>query len=182
MRIWRVVTSMTKFRVAAGCMALWTVATASVGAGQGDVLTGPQVRSGVLIRTGLLTFFTGENRFVGVTVTELGAPESRSTVRVAFYDAADRLVFSEEGTLQRGLPVRLELPLNMADKLVQLRMSAEIVGRPGRDSIPVLVLESIDLDSFAIEERVFCAPPEDKEGATPWCPPPAVATSFVTRG
>jgi hypothetical protein len=182
MQVRRVVTSKTKYRVAAGCIAMWMVATASAGARQGDVLTGPQVQSGVLIQTGLLTFFTGEKRFVGVTVTELGAPESRSTVRVAFYDAADRLVFREEGVLQRGFPVRIELPLHMADKLVQLRMSAEIVGRPGRDSIPILVLESIDLDAFAIEERVFCAPPEDKQGATPWCPPPAVATSFTTRG
>jgi hypothetical protein len=156
------------------------LAAASSGA-QTEVLTSVPVYTGVLIQTGLLTYATGENRSADVTVTELGAPGATSTVRVTFYDEADRAIFRDEGELQRGQPVHVVFPLHMPDGSVRLRASVLIVEKTGKKTLPVMVLESVDLGSFAIEERVSCSPPEDKEGVTPYCPPPAIATKIAVR-
>ena len=174
----KVVTSIARHRAAAGCLVISMLA-ASPGVAQTVVLTSPQVYPGILIQTGLLAFITGPGRSAEVTVTELGAVGARSTVRVTFYDATDRAIFRGEGELQRGRPVHVKLPLNMPERTVRLRASILIVDRAGQKTLPVTVLESVDIDSFAIEERVSCAPPEEKEDI--WCPPIAIATHITVQ-
>lgn len=180
MWIQRLSTSMTRHRLALGGVVISMLAASSSGA-QTDVLTAVPVYPGVLIQTGFITYVTGEHRSADVTVTELGAPGAVSTVRVTFYDEADRAFFREERELLRGQPVHVTLPLDMPDRSVRLRASVLIVEKTGKKTLPVMVLESVDLGSLAIEERVSCAPPEDKEGVTPYCPPPGMATSIAVR-
>ncbi len=75
-----------------------------------------------------------------------------------------------------------ELPLDMGEPLVQLRASISIVGPSGRQSAPVVVLEDIDHGSFAIEQRISCAPPASREGpVTPYCPD-VVVTNITIGG
>ena len=171
------VRSITKHRVAIGGIVMWMVAASSSGAQ--SVLTSVPVYPGVLIQMGLVSFVTGRDQSAEVTVTELGSPDALSTVRVVFYDETDRAIFKEEGTLRRGQPVHVVLPLDMPERSVRLRASVLIVEKTGEKTLPVMVLESVDLGSFAIEERVSCAPPEDKEGVTPYCPPPGVASEVA---
>jgi hypothetical protein len=174
----KVVTSITRHRAAIGCFVIWMLA-ASSGLAQTVMLTSTEVYPAVLIQTGLLTFIPGPGRSAEVTVTELGAPDARSTVRVAFYDETDRAILKDEGELQRGQPVHVKLPLAMPERSVRLRASILIVDKTDAKTLPVVVLESVDINSFAVEERVSCAPPEEKEDI--WCPPIAIATHIAVR-
>jgi hypothetical protein len=72
------------------------------------------------------------------------------------------------------------LPLDMAARRVNLRLLVTLVRDSQSKSLPVMVLEDVDAPSFTIEDRVSCAPPEDKDGATPYCPPPAIVRTFTT--
>jgi hypothetical protein len=135
--------------------------------------------SGIQLETGLHTFFSGTNRFIQVTVTELGGTDVTSTVRVTFFDANDRPIFRDGGTLERGRPVRLELPLAMAQPRVQLRATIRISGLAGRNTAPAVVVEDVDPLSLTIGTRISCAPPIHRQGPVePYCPE-VVATSFV---
>jgi len=162
-----------------GGILIWML-TASSSAAQTTVLTSVPVYPGVLIQTGLLTYATGTYRAAEVTVTELGSAGAMSTVRVTFYDETDRAIFKEEGTLQRGQPFHVVLPLRMPERSVRLRASVLIFEKAGKKTVPVTVLESGDIDSFTI--LVACAPPEEKEdieGIS--CPPPGIATHIAVQ-
>lgn len=142
----------------------------------------PRTLTGVQVETGLLSFFTGDRRAVKVTVTEVGARTAESQVLIVYRNASGRVVARDEGTLRRTGPVTFELPLDMGEPLVQLRASISIVGPSGRQSAPVVVLEDIDHGSFAIEQRISCAPPASREGpVTPYCPD-VVVTSITIGG
>lgn len=157
------------------CLALCLLATAPGGA-QVTAQTATQ------IETGLLSFFSGANRSVKVTVTELGARTVQSQVRIVFFDATDRIVGRHDGVLVRGRPVSFEVPLGTSDPQVQLRASVLLVGATGRRTTPVVVLEDVDADSLTIGQRVTCAPPASREGpVTPFCPG-TVISSFTIGG
>ena len=148
-------------RVLATCAMILAAASA---AGAQELLTGFQ------IDTGLLTFFTGANRSVAISVTELGARTAASDVRITLFDETNRVVFRHDGVLRRDSPVLVDVPLNFSQRRLRLRASVRIVGPAGRNSAPVLVIESADELSLAIEERISCAPPADREGpVTPYC-------------
>lgn len=165
----------TVHRAQLACIVLWLLAASPTGA-QSPTLTGVQ------IETGLLSFFTGGQRVVRVTVTEVAMRAAESQVRIIYRDVSGRVVARDEGILRRTTPVTFALPLDMGEPLVQLRASITIVGPSGRRSAPVVVLEDIDPGSFAIEERVSCAPPASREGpVTPYCPE-VVVTSITTGG
>ena len=102
-------------------------------------------------------------------------------MRVTFFDETDRAIFKDEGTLQRGQPVHVRLPLDMTERSVRLRASILIFEKTGRKSLPIIVLESVDLGSFAVEERISCAPPDDREGVSPYCPPPGLVSTVAAR-
>jgi len=175
----KIVTSATRHRVAVGGILIGML-TASSSAAQTTVLTTVPVYPGVLIQTGLLTYATGAYRTAGVTVTELGSPGAMSTVRVTFYDETDRAIFKDEGTLQRGQPVHVVLPLGMPERSVRLRASVLIFEKTGNKTVPVTVVESGDIDSFTIQ--LACAPPEEKQdihGVS--CPPPGIATHIAVK-
>lgn len=141
-----------------------------------------QGASGVRLESGLLSFFTGAGRTVLLTVTEVGSDTAESRVRLVYRDAADQVVARDEGRLGRGTPYTFELPLEMGDPRVQLRVSVTIARVRGSGSAPVVSVESVDAGSFAIEERVTCAPPASREGpVTPFCPE-FVVTSFSAGG
>jgi hypothetical protein len=171
----RTIVTRTSHRVALGGILIWTL-TASSGGAQTTVLTSVPVYPGVLIQTGLLTYVTGASRTAEVTVTELGSPGATSTVRVTFYDETERAIFKDEGTLKRGQPVHVVLPLSMPQRNVRLRASVLIFERAGKKTVPVTVLESGDIDSFTI--LVACSPPEEKQDIQgSWCPPPGVGVA-----
>ena len=175
----RTIVTRTRHRVALGGILIWML-TASASAAQTTVLTTVPVYPGVLIQTGLLTYATGAYRSAEVTVTELGSPGAISTVRVTFYDETDRAIFKDEGTLKRGQPVHVVLPLGMPQRSVRLRASVLIFEKAGQKTVPVTVLETGDIDSFTIQ--VACSPPEEKqdiEGV--WCPPPGIATHIAVK-
>jgi len=151
-----------RFAITAGLVAL--LATAS-GAAQ---------ESGRVVQTrmdsGLFTVFTGPDRSVLVTVAELGAPGVQSNVRIVLLDAQDRVVFINEGVLERGRPVRLELPLNGFERRVQLRASLRIVGT--QLTQPAVTVEEVNANSLTIEPRIFCgAPAPGLDPVEPNCPP-----------
>ena len=172
--------SLTKHRLAIGGVVIWMLGASSSGA-QTDVLTDVPVYPGWLIQTGFHTYATGAHRSADVTVTELGSPGAMSTVRVTFYDETDRAFFKQERELLRGQPAHVVLPLDMPERSVRLRVSVLIVEKTGKKTLPVMVLESVDLGSFTIEERVSCAPPEDKGGVSPYCPPPGMVSQVTVR-
>ena len=175
----RFVTSIAGRRVVIVVLAISVLAGSSSQAQTGG-LTTPAVYPGVLIQSGLLSFATGAYRSAQVTVTELGSSGALSTVRVTFYDETDRPIFKAEGTLRRGQPVHVVLPLNMPTPSVRLRASVVIFEKTGKKTVPVTVLETADIDSFTIP--FACAPPEEKEDIQGvWCPPPAFATHIAVQ-
>lgn len=175
MRTHSLVTFITGHRGRLACLALWLLATVPGGA---QVAT----RTGTQIDTGLLSFFSGANRSVKVTVTELGGRAVQSQVRITFLDSADRVVGSQDGVLARGRPVFLELPLSTSEPQVQLRASVVLIGATGRRTTPVVTLEDVDANSLTIGQRITCAPPASREGpVTPYCPG-TVISSFTIGG
>jgi hypothetical protein len=136
---------------------------------------------GIMMKTGLMAFIPGGNRSVLVTVTELGARGAQSNVSITFFDAEDRVIATSNAILKRAQPVIAELPLDPDGRLLQIRCAVSVAGPPGRGSVPVLVIESIDPGSFTIEPRVSCAPPASREGpVTPMCP--GVVVTDITIG
>ena len=156
------------------------LAAPSVVAAQSGVLTTTATRTTTEIKTGLLAFLTGPGRSAEVLITELGPRGVTSTVRVTFFDEVDQAVFKDEAVLQRGTPVHVMLPLDVAARRVNLRVLVTLVRDSRSKSLPVVVLEDVDALSFTIEDRVSCSPPEEKDGTTPYCPPPAIVRTFTT--
>jgi hypothetical protein len=156
------------------------LAAPSVVAAQDGVLTSTATKAVTEIKTGLLGFVTGTGRSAEVLITELGPRGVTSMVRITFFDETNQAVFKDEAILERGTPVHVVLPLDMAARRVNLRLLVTLVRDSQSKSLPVMVLEDVDVPSFTIEDRVSCAPPEDKDGATPYCPPPAIVRTFTT--
>lgn len=175
MRMHSLVTFITGHRGRLACLALWLLATVPGGA---QVTT----QTATQIETGLLSFFSGANRTVKVTVTELGGRTVQSQVRIVFFDATDRVVGRHEGVLARGRPVSFEVPIGTSDPQVQLRASVVLIGATGRPTTPVVVVEDVDANSLTIGQRVTCSPPASREGpVTPFCPG-TVINSFTIGG
>jgi hypothetical protein len=152
------------FRLRRGVAVAAIVLAAASPAGAQELLTGAQVD------TGLLTFFTGSNRSVVVSITELGPRTALSDVRITLFDENNRVFFRHDAVLRRDSSVHVDVPLNLSQRRVRLRASIRIVGASGRNSAPVIVLESVDGLSLAIEQRISCALPADREGpVTPYC-------------
>lgn len=172
-------TSLAGRVVVAGSLLMAMLVPRSLAAGQSDVLTSSPTKTVTEIKTGLLSFMTGDGRYTAVQMTELGSRGVTSNVRVTFFDAANQLVFKEEAVLERGQPVYIALPLDMAARRVSLRVVVRLVRDSNARSLPVMVLEDVDGLSFTIEDRVSCSPPEEKDGTTPYCPPPAMVNTFT---
>jgi hypothetical protein len=173
------VTSLAARRVVAGSLVTAMLVTPSVAGGQSDVLTTSPTKTVTEIKTGLLSFMAGPGRYTAVQMTELGPRGVTSNVRVTFFDAANQVVFKEEAVLERAQPVYIALPLDMAARRVSLRVVVRLVRDSNARSLPVMILEDVDGPSFTIEDRVSCAPPEEKDGTTPYCPPPAMVNTFT---
>jgi hypothetical protein len=174
------VTSFGGRLVVAGSVVMAVLAAPPQAAGQGGVLTTTPTKAVTEIKTGLLAFLTGAGRSAEVLITELN-PRATSAVRVTFFNEANQAVFKEDAVLHRGQPVHVVLPLDMPVRRVNLRLLVTLTRDPLARSLPVMVLEDVDTGSFAIEDRVSCAPPEDKDGATPYCPPPAMVRTFTAN-
>lgn len=163
----------------AGSIVMTALAAPSAAAAQDGGLTTWDTKAVIEIKTGLLAFFTGSHS-AEVIITEMAA-RTTSAVRVTFLNEANQAVFKEEAVLHRGQPVHVVLPLDMPVRRVNLRLLVTLTRDPLAKSLPVMVLEDVDTASFTIEDRVSCAPPEDKDGATPYCPPPAMVRTFTTN-
>lgn len=168
--------------VAAGSLVTAMLGAPPRAAAQDSGLTSSPTRTVTEIKTGLLAFLAGSGRSAEVLITELGPRGVASSVRVTFFDAANQVVFKEEAVLERGQPVHVVLPLEMTARRVHLRLVVRLVRDSNTRSLPVMVLEDVDGPSFTIEDRVSCAPPEDKDGATPYCPPPAIVSTSTISG
>lgn len=174
MRTHTLITSLASHPVRLAALGLWFLAAAPA--------TAQTVQTGVQIDTPLFTFFTGLRRAVKVTVSEVGPRGVLSTVQVVFRDPADRIIARGQGTLSRTRPVSVELPLEMNAARVQVRATISIFGVSGRQTKPIAVLEEVDVDSLAIEQRISCAPPASREGpVTPYCPE-VVVTNITVGG
>ena len=174
MRTHTLLTYLASQRVRMAALGLWVLTIAPVGAQTTGL-------PGVQIDTPLMTFFTGMRRAVKVTVSEVGPRGVLSTVRIVYRDPLDRIIARAEGTLSRTRPVSFELPLEMADPRVQVRATVVIFGVAGRQTKPIAVVEEVDTDSLAIEQRISCAPPANREGpVTPYCP--EVVVTQITVG
>lgn len=173
MRTHTLITSLASHPVRLATLGLWILAAAPAEA--------QTSQTGVQIDTPLLTFFTGVRRAVKVTVTEVGPRGVQSTVEVVFRDPADRVIARGQGVLSRTRPVSIELPLEMNAPRVQVRATISVLGVAGRQTKPIAVLEDVDVDSLAIEQRISCAPPASREGpVTPYCP--EVVVTHITVG
>jgi hypothetical protein len=174
------VTSLAARQVVAGCMVMALLGAPSAAAGQGVVLTTAPTKAVTEIKTGLLAFLPGAHRSAELLITELNT-RATSAVRVTFFNEANQVVFKADAVLHRGQPVHVVLPLDMPVRRVNLRLVVTLTRDPLVRSLPVMVLEDVDMASFTIEDRVSCAPPEDKDGATPYCPPPAMVRTFTAN-
>jgi hypothetical protein len=180
MRIPELVTSLAARLVVAGSFVMTMLAAPSVAAAQGGGLTAPAGKAVTEIKTGLLGFLTGAGRSAEALITELN-PRVTSAVRVTFLNEANQVVFKEDAVLSRAQPVHVVFPLNMPLRRVNLRLLVTLTRDPLSRSLPVVVLEDVDTASFTIGDRVSCSPPEDKDGATPYCPPPAIVRTFTAN-
>lgn len=160
------------------CTILCLLATVSGGAQSAS-------STGIRLETGLQTFFTGEQRSMQVTVTEVGTPTASSRVYIAVVNAREEVVASGEGDLRRKQPVQFELPLEgERGRRLQLRVVISILGPPARgNSRPIVVLEQFDPNGFTIGgPPVSCAAATGSYSpVTPNCPDFAV-TQLTTAG
>ena len=135
--------------------------------------------AGVQLDSGLMTFFTGNDRSVSVTVTEVGPLTAESHVKIVYRDASDRILLSDEAVLKRGQPVQLELPLLMAERRVQVRATITIFGQLGTVRSPIVRVEGIDGGALTVQPHGDCSAPAGLDGPVlPNCPPFS-ATRFV---
>lgn len=162
----RLVPSRPVSRIALTCAALWLLAMSPT-SGQEAVVA----LTGVQLDTGLMRFLHTPRRAATITVTELGARNVSSTVRIAVYGPDDQLVARGDDTLMRGQPVTFTYQISPTSPPL-LRFSIAIFGVAGRNTQPVVVLEDVDGDKLTIGDRIMCAPPVNREGpVTPYCPP-----------
>lgn len=166
--------------VVAGSFVIAALGSPSIATGQGGALATLPAKTVTEIKTGLLGFLTGGGRTAEVLITELNA-RATSTVRVTFFNEANQTVFKEDAVLHRGQPVHVVLPLDMPARRVNLRLLVTLTRDSLAKSLPVVVLEDVDPLAFTIGDRVLCAPPEDKDNATPYCPPPGIVRTFTAN-
>ncbi|WP_291982076.1 hypothetical protein [Luteitalea sp.] len=158
------------------CLAAWLLTAASLGAQTGATTA----LSGLRVETGLFTFFAGSQRSVKVTITEAGAPRVQSRVRIVLLDAAERVVASREGTLERGRPVAFEWPLLVSEPQTQLRAVVTSIGLRDRPSAPIVVVEHIDANAFTIGINFSCAAARGQSSSVePYCPGGIISTFTV---
>jgi hypothetical protein len=151
-----------------------------VAAAQSNSLITPPAKTVTEIKSGFLGFFTGGGRTAEVLITELNTG-TRSTVRVTFFNDANKAVFKQDAVLDREQPIHVVLPLDMAARRVNLRLVVTLTRDSLAKSLPVVVLEDVDPLGFTIEDRISCAPPEHKDNTTPYCPPPAIVRTFTAN-
>ena len=169
----KLLTSIAGHRRRLACGAILCLLAASSGGAQ------ERTMAGVRLDTGLMTFFTGNERSVSVTVTEVGPLTAESRVRIVYRDASDRILLSDEAVLKRAQPVQLELPLLMSERRVQVRASITIFGLMGSVRSPIVRVEGIDTGSLTVQPHIDCSAPAGLDGPVlPDCPPFAV-TRFV---
>ena len=124
---------------------------------------------GQRLDTGLFTAFGGNE--LAVTVTDVGAPEVVSFVRIRVLNNTERVLATADRSLKRGQPARLVLPLSRDIDRTLLRVSIEITGTPGRLSSPIVGVEELDPLSRTIVVRGLCAPGGGHvDPVTPMCP------------
>jgi hypothetical protein len=125
--------------------------------------------SGRRFDMGLLTTYGG--RVLAVTVTEVGAPDVSSFVRITVLNESERVIFRADRVLKRGQPARLELPFNPDLDRVLVRVSIDITGTPGRLSTPIAVVEDLDPLGKTAVPRGFCSQPGGRnDPVVPFCP------------
>ena len=141
-----------------------------------------------VMRSGLHSFFDGHS--VLLTVSEIGTVRSAivtsatsSLVTIEFRDDADREVASFTGWLTHARPVRLEMPVRSAAGLAQFRAIVTIAGLANGSSVPMAVLEDLDLASQTVGRIIGGGPqqagPFDPKGASYDCPPPGWDVTFL---
>lgn len=124
---------------------------------------------GQRLDTGVFTVFGGHE--LAITVTDVGAPEVTSFVRIRVLNDKERVLFTADRSLKRGQPARLELPFGRDFDRALVRVSIQITGTPGRLSSPIAVVEDIDPLSRTLVIRGTCAPPGGRiDPVTPICP------------
>jgi hypothetical protein len=155
----------------------WLAACIAVGALL-PVVADAQVPAVVTLKAGLQTV-AGGNTLV-LTITEVGASDSSSTVTIEFLDARDqRRAFKSAATLQRGRPVHLRLQLPTAVGYDQLRPIVTItpLANP-HGSRPIVGLEELEVQAFRVVTKggscaLFVTDDHDTtkgSGAQPSCP------------
>jgi hypothetical protein len=117
---------------------------------------------GQRLDTGYFNIFGGHS--VVVTVTDVGAPNATSFVRITVFGATATPIV-KEGTLTPAQPMQLDLPLVARLGRALVRVSVSIAGLPDRGSAPIVGIDDIDPTSQTIIVRGDCSPPgHDHDG------------------
>ena len=143
-----------------------------------------------VMRSGLHSFFNGHSALL--TVSEIGTGKSSSflttagplpLVTIEFRDDTDRQVGVFTGWLAHGKPVRLEMPIQAAVGLAQVRATVTIVGPANGSSVPMAVWEDLDLASRTIGRIIGGSPqssgPFDPKPFSYDCPPPGWTVTII---
>jgi hypothetical protein len=129
----------------------------------------PRDQPGHRLDLGLFTMFGG--RVLAVTLTDVGAPDVVSFVRIRVLNGEERVIVSADRVLKPGQPARLEVPFARDLDWTLARVSIQITGTPGRLTAPVAVVEDIDPASKTLVVRGLCSAPGPRiNPVTPLCP------------
>ena len=174
----KLVTRITRYRGHLAIIVMLLLAASSIGA-QPTELT---ALTGIRVQMGLMNTFTGGGRSIAVNVSEGGARNAESMVRIDFTDATGRVISTGEGRLTPTQPVTHELLLDTTLPRMLVGAKVTFVRERGLRSAPMVVVEDIDPVSSSITTRGLCSPPAWPQGAViPMCDGGTVTDFVVGR-